>query len=85
MQAFRRLYDMTSPKLFGFALRILGKREIAEEALQDSFVGIWHHAASYQARPGGPHDLDDHHRAQQGVRHAAPRLSTMPWKLMRIH
>ena len=27
--AFRFLYDATSPKLFGFALRILNKRELA--------------------------------------------------------
>ena len=48
-QAFRSLYELTSPKLFGFALRILGKRELAEEVLQESFVNIWNSAASYQA------------------------------------
>lgn len=52
--AFRRLYDATSPKLFGYALRILGKRELAEEALQDGFVAIWHGAASYQAQLAAP-------------------------------
>ncbi len=52
--AFRLLYDATSPKLFGFALRILGKRELAEEALQDGFVAIWHGAASYQAHLAAP-------------------------------
>ena len=44
-KAFRALYDATSPKLFGFALRVLGKRELAEEALQDGFVAIWNGAA----------------------------------------
>jgi DNA-directed RNA polymerase specialized sigma24 family protein len=38
--AFRSLYDTTSTKLFGFALRILGRREWAEEVLQESFVNI---------------------------------------------
>jgi len=53
-QAFRALYDATSPKLFGFALRITGKRELAEEALQDAFVAIWNSAASYQSHLAAP-------------------------------
>jgi RNA polymerase sigma-70 factor (ECF subfamily) len=53
-RAFRLLYDATSPRLFGYALRILGKRELAEEAVQDGFVAIWHGAASYQAHLAAP-------------------------------
>jgi RNA polymerase sigma-70 factor (ECF subfamily) len=52
--AFRSLYDATSAKLFGFALRILHKQELAEEALQDSFVAIWNNAASYQSHLAAP-------------------------------
>jgi RNA polymerase sigma factor (sigma-70 family) len=53
--AFRSLYDLTSPKLFGFALRILlSKRELAEDVLQESFVSIWNNAASYQASLAAP-------------------------------
>ena len=52
--AFRALYDATSPKLFGFALRILGKRELAEEALQDGFIAIWNGAGSYQGHLAAP-------------------------------
>lgn len=52
--AFRALYDATSPKLFGFALRILGKRELAEEALQDAFVAIWNGAGTYQSHLAAP-------------------------------
>ncbi len=52
--AFRSLYDATSSKLFGFALRILTKREAAEEVLQESFVSIWNNAASYQASLAAP-------------------------------
>jgi RNA polymerase sigma-70 factor (ECF subfamily) len=48
-KAFRALYDACSPKLFGFALRILIKREWAEEVLQESFVNIWNNAAAFQA------------------------------------
>jgi RNA polymerase sigma-70 factor (ECF subfamily) len=52
--AFRALYDATSMKLFGFALRIMVKRELAEEVLQESFVNIWNNAASYQASLAAP-------------------------------
>ena len=48
--AFRSLYEATAHKLFSFALRILARRELAEDVLQESFVKIWHSAATY--RPG---------------------------------
>ena len=53
-QAFRLLYDAASPKLFGFVLRILIKRELAEEVLQEAFVSIWNSAASYQPHLAAP-------------------------------
>jgi RNA polymerase sigma factor (sigma-70 family) len=53
-KAFRALYDAASPKLFGFVLRILVKREWAEEVLQESFVNIWNNAASYQPHLAAP-------------------------------
>ena len=52
--AFRALYDASSSKLFGFALRILHKRELAEEVLQESFVAIWNNAANYQSHLAAP-------------------------------
>jgi RNA polymerase sigma-70 factor (ECF subfamily) len=52
--AFRALYDATSPKLFGFALRILTRRELAEDVLQESFVAIWNNAGSYQSHLAAP-------------------------------
>jgi RNA polymerase sigma factor (sigma-70 family) len=52
--AFRALYDATSPKLFGFALRILTKRELAEEILQESYVSVWNNAGSYQPGLAAP-------------------------------
>lgn len=45
--AFRRLYDTTSPKLFGICLRILRERSEAEDALQEIFVKIWRAAPTY--------------------------------------
>ena len=45
--AFAALYQATSAKLFGIALRICGRREIAEEVLQEAFVAIWGRAKDY--------------------------------------
>ncbi len=53
-QAFRALYDATSARLFGYALRLLRKRELAEEALQEGFVAIWHNAAGYNGALAAP-------------------------------
>ncbi|MFC5511633.1 sigma-70 family RNA polymerase sigma factor [Massilia jejuensis] len=52
--AFRALYDASSPRLYGLALRILGRRELAEEVLQESFVAIWHHAVDYESALSAP-------------------------------
>lgn len=52
--AFRTLYDSTSPKLFGFALRILHRRELAEDVLQESFFAVWHSARDYRAHLSAP-------------------------------
>jgi len=52
--AFRHLYDATAPKLFGYALRMLNKRELAEDVLQESFVSIWNNAGSYRSSLAAP-------------------------------
>jgi len=53
-QALRALYDLTSPKLFALALRILVKREWAEEVLQEAFVNIWRYAGDYRDSLAAP-------------------------------
>ena len=50
--AFRQLYDKTSPILFARLLRMLRRRSVAEEALQDVYVRIWERAAQYEAGRG---------------------------------
>jgi RNA polymerase sigma-70 factor, ECF subfamily len=45
--AFSRLYGLTSAKLFGVVRRILLRGELADEALQESYVRIWSHAYRY--------------------------------------
>ncbi len=53
-QAYRRLYDATSPKLFAVALRILRDESRAEDVLQDSFVNVWNGAAGYNSSLSAP-------------------------------
>src|SRR5579871_4605236 len=52
--ALRALYLIAAPSLFGIARRILVRRELAEEVLQDSFVNIWRSAGSYQHDRAAP-------------------------------
>ena len=46
-QAFERLYQRVAPLLLGIALRIVGRRELAEEVTHDAFVKIWNGAAHF--------------------------------------
>jgi RNA polymerase sigma-70 factor (ECF subfamily) len=50
--AFRALYDKTSPILFARLLRMLRRRSVAEEVLQDVYVRIWQRAAQFEAHRG---------------------------------
>src|SRR3954454_21416030 len=52
--AFRLLYDQTSPILFARLLRMLRRRSVAEEALQEVYVRIWQRAAQFEAHRGRP-------------------------------
>ncbi len=53
-QAFSRLYQDSSAKLFGVALRILRREDWAEEVLQDCYVSIWQHAREYHPGLSAP-------------------------------
>jgi RNA polymerase sigma-70 factor (ECF subfamily) len=53
-RAFAELYRATGPHLYAVALRILRDAPAAEEALQESFVNVWHHAGSYVAAKSQP-------------------------------
>jgi RNA polymerase sigma-70 factor, ECF subfamily len=50
--AFRTLYDKTSPILFARLLRMLRRRSVAEEVLQDVYVRIWQRASQFEAHRG---------------------------------
>ena len=52
--AFGRLYEATSAKLYGVAVRILRREDWAEEVLQECYVSIWTHAPQYRAALAAP-------------------------------
>ena len=52
--AFQELYQLTSPQLFAVLVRILKRRDLAEEALQDALLSVWRNAGSYAADKGAP-------------------------------
>ena len=53
--AVDELYRNFATPLFSFALRVLGRREDAEEVLQDTFVRIWKKAASFDSARSRPY------------------------------
>ena len=52
--AFARLYEASSAKLYGVAVRILRREDWAEEVLQECDVSIWTHAPEYRAGLAAP-------------------------------
>jgi RNA polymerase sigma-70 factor (ECF subfamily) len=52
--ALQHLYQLASPILFACLTRILRRRALAEEALQDVFVSIWQRAGQFSPARGRP-------------------------------
>lgn len=50
--ALRRIYEAESPRMLGVAQRLLKRRALAEEAVKDSFVLIFRHAARFDPERG---------------------------------
>ncbi len=53
-RAFAQLYDSTSSRLLGVLVRLMRRRDWAEEALQEAFVKIWMNASEYRPEKGQP-------------------------------
>ncbi|MCH8498754.1 MAG: sigma-70 family RNA polymerase sigma factor [Marinobacter sp.] len=53
-QAFQRLYQRAAGQMLGVCVKLAGQRELAEEAVQDAFIRIWHHASEYHPERGKP-------------------------------
>jgi RNA polymerase sigma factor (sigma-70 family) len=52
--ALRELYDRTSTKLFGVAVKVVGNRNWAEDVLQEAFITIWRSSGDYRATLSPP-------------------------------
>ncbi|MEM7524644.1 MAG: sigma factor-like helix-turn-helix DNA-binding protein [Pseudomonadota bacterium] len=73
--AFKRLFDLTSGRMLAIAMRILNRRDLAEEAVQDAYLSIWTKAGAYRRGDGAP-------LAWISVivrRRAVDRLRASPW------
>ncbi len=52
--ALGRLYDLTLSRVFGLAMKITGRRELAEEICIETFWQSWREAGRYDAVRGEP-------------------------------
>jgi RNA polymerase sigma-70 factor (ECF subfamily) len=52
--AFRTLYERSSPHIYASLLRLLRRRDAAEDVLQEVFVAVWRRAGDYRADKGRP-------------------------------
>lgn len=48
-QAFEALYRLTSARLLGIGIRVLGDRAEAEDVLQDVYIAVWAKAVQFDA------------------------------------
>src|SRR5437879_8160219 len=51
-EALAELYDRYATVAYGVAMRVLGDPGRAEDAVQDAFMNVWNHAASFDAERG---------------------------------
>lgn len=52
--AFRRLYELQSPRLYAVALRITRQPALAADAVHDALLQVWQNARRYDASRGNP-------------------------------
>ncbi|MGF7159220.1 RNA polymerase sigma-70 factor (ECF subfamily) [Rhodoligotrophos appendicifer] len=52
--ALREIYDVLAPRMLGVALRMLRRRDLAEDVVHDAFLKIWEGAASFDPERGDP-------------------------------
>ncbi|MDS1113894.1 ECF RNA polymerase sigma factor SigK [Gordonia westfalica] len=50
--AFTRLYDLTSSRIYGLAVRVVRDREYAEEVVQEAYLQYWQKAGEYHPARG---------------------------------
>ena len=52
--AFERLYAATRAKLYGVLLRILGRPELADEVMQETYLKVWKMAGKFDPTVASP-------------------------------
>ncbi len=52
--ALKQLYELSSPYLYAVITRMINRRDIADELLQDSFINIWNYAERYREDKAAP-------------------------------
>ncbi len=52
--AFERLYEATRAKLYGVLLRILGRPELADEVMQETYLKVWNMAGRFDPAIASP-------------------------------
>lgn len=51
-QALRQIYEREGGQLLGVALRIVRRRDLADEVIQEAFLQIWQKAATFDPQRG---------------------------------
>jgi RNA polymerase sigma-70 factor (ECF subfamily) len=73
--ALSELYDRYQGSMYGLAMRITGDAQMAQDAVQEAFVGIWRNAARYSGSKASVRTWMmsiTHHRAIDLVRRRRP-------------
>jgi RNA polymerase sigma-70 factor (ECF subfamily) len=50
--ALRVIYDLEAPRMVGVAMRILRRKDLAEEAVHDAFMRVWRSASTFDPERG---------------------------------
>jgi RNA polymerase sigma-70 factor (ECF subfamily) len=53
-KALEAVYKLAAPKLFAIALRVVRRRDVAEDIVQETFLTLWQRRAEYDAARGSP-------------------------------
>ena len=73
--AIEQLYDRFSGQMYGLAMRITGDATLAQDVVQEAFVGIWRNAARFDPSRASARTwilAITHHRAIDAIRRRRP-------------